>query len=129
MAISIWQTVNQDTFYDRLNKLKTARGECPGRESRYTHSDWKSRGNHDGKNLLNFKDERSWVSNFAFLAASSQEPGGVSAVIVEEVKEERALVFHGAANEGIKEHLTGELSSVLQVLESCASSSKTVKRQ
>lgn len=120
MSRSIWDGVDKAKFYADLKVATTKYNKAPALESSHSHSEWKARGNHDGKNRLLFVDERSWVSDMAFLAADGDTAGAVTSFFVEELIQERQLKFYGAANEGPKESSSGITQSILSSLGECA---------
>jgi hypothetical protein len=124
MAAPIWGDINLELFYEDLEKVKKKCNKLPGYERAYDHSQWKRRGNDDGKNRLTFDEEVDWVSDLAFLAAAGEGAGTVSAFVVEERLEEKALKSYGAANEGISDQVEAMIWSILDILTECAQKSE-----
>ncbi|KAI9730071.1 MAG: hypothetical protein M1834_006063 [Cirrosporium novae-zelandiae] len=117
----VWQGIDQLQFYRDISLIAAKSGLYPASESKYHHYQWKERGNHDGKNILKFGDERTWVSDLAFLAGREVgEDCATHAVVVEEAREQNALLFYGVETQDFPLEQKDMIKSILQTLSSCA---------
>jgi len=122
MSRSLWEGIDRRKFYEDCALVKRKFHDCPGTEEEYDHKDWKRLGNHDGKNELLFNEERNLVSNLAFFASASKNANCVCSVIVEEIINQKKLVFYAAANSGISGEVEEMINSIMEILENCARS-------
>lgn len=125
---SIWQAVSLQTFYRNVETLSKVTGKNPPQPdvelckaaALYPYRASlrrRSTAQPGSQRMLRLEDERQLVNDLAFIAASEEGVGAVSAAYVEEKVQSKELVVHLAANEGVPEDVEVAIKDILSSLE------------
>ncbi|KAL9597552.1 MAG: hypothetical protein Q9219_005054 [cf. Caloplaca sp. 3 TL-2023] len=104
---SIWKGLDKPKFRQTIIALATETNEVPTDPKSYTKDGRRSNisSGAQAARTLSFEDEQRLADDLAYLAASQEGVGTVTAVVVEELSEPPGLLIRIAANEGVGNHL------------------------
>lgn len=122
---SIWRDVGWDTFRKHIVTLQRASNEVPTDPKVHSAIQWQAEhaDDIDIKRLLPFDVEQRLADDIAFLAAAEEGPLEISAVALEEQKQQEGLVVRLAANGWIPCGVRDTLRAMFNLLNKCASRS------
>lgn len=112
---SVWDGIDCESFERQSRALE--KKHVPGRRCYTKDIQWKSAG---GPYAIPLEIEISLTDDLAFIAASQPQVESVSAVAMEQSKNDQSLVFRLAANEGVTTVVKAYFDQLFAVLNSHA---------
>lgn len=120
---SIWRGISEKEFRGHVIELKRKSNAVPARSRVHSLREWErdhSKQCNEGR-MLDLAIEQRVADDIAFIAAATEGVKLVSAVGIEEFTNHSGLLVRLAVNDTMPQNVAGELRTIFNFLEKCAS--------